>query len=188
MTQQAIADEIGRARLRGRRVRPDGCSPDLTNMPGDRPNILLIMSDEHDPAVPEGYGDELVRTPHLGWWTHSCRLASDDYPSLPRVLYAAGYESYLCGKQPYHATHRYGFADILPDSASEQADNRGHHAGRGERPAGKKRPGGRRDAGDADGHDARGDGGGTGRGAGRDREALPGGAGGGVWGLRANRC
>ncbi len=29
------------------------------------PNILLIMSDEHDPAVSGCYGDPVVRTPHL---------------------------------------------------------------------------------------------------------------------------
>ncbi|MCZ0940552.1 MAG: sulfatase-like hydrolase/transferase, partial [Caldilineaceae bacterium] len=30
-----------------------------------RPNILLIMSDEHDPAVAGCYGHPLVQTPHL---------------------------------------------------------------------------------------------------------------------------
>lgn len=31
----------------------------------ERPNILLIMSDEHDPAVSGCYGHPLVQTPHL---------------------------------------------------------------------------------------------------------------------------
>ncbi len=31
----------------------------------DRPNILFILSDEHDPAVTGCYGDPVVRTPHL---------------------------------------------------------------------------------------------------------------------------
>ena len=31
----------------------------------DRPNILMIMSDEHDPAVMGCYGDSIVQTPHL---------------------------------------------------------------------------------------------------------------------------
>jgi len=31
----------------------------------DRPNILCIMSDEHDPGVLGCYGDPIVRTPHL---------------------------------------------------------------------------------------------------------------------------
>jgi len=30
-----------------------------------RPNILLIMSDEHDPAVSGCYGHPLVQTPNL---------------------------------------------------------------------------------------------------------------------------
>ncbi len=140
-------------------------------MPDARPNILLIMSDEHDPAAAGCYGDPLVRTPHLdalaergvrfdaaycnsplcvpsrmsvtagqyisrcGGWSNACRLASDDYPSLPQALNAVGYESYLCGKQHYHRTHRNGFTDILPDSNSRQGDNRGHHDGRGGRRA-----------------------------------------------------
>ena len=31
----------------------------------DRPNILVIMSDEHDPAVMGCYGDAIVQTPHM---------------------------------------------------------------------------------------------------------------------------
>ena len=31
----------------------------------DRPNILVIMSDEHDPAVMGCYGDSIVQTPHM---------------------------------------------------------------------------------------------------------------------------
>ena len=34
-------------------------------MPDKRPNILLIMSDEHDPAVTGCYGDRVVQTPNL---------------------------------------------------------------------------------------------------------------------------
>ncbi|HTL53108.1 MAG TPA: sulfatase-like hydrolase/transferase, partial [Planctomycetota bacterium] len=34
-------------------------------MPTHRPNILLIMSDEHDRAVAGCYGDRLVRTPNI---------------------------------------------------------------------------------------------------------------------------
>ena len=30
-----------------------------------RPNILVLMSDEHDAAVTGCYGDQVVRTPHL---------------------------------------------------------------------------------------------------------------------------
>ena len=31
----------------------------------DKPNILVIMSDEHDPAVTGCYGDPIVQTPNL---------------------------------------------------------------------------------------------------------------------------
>jgi len=118
-----------------------------------------------------------------GGWSNSGRLPAVDYPSLPRALNAAGYQSFLCGKQHDHHAHRYGFTDILPDSHREQGDNRGHHHGRGERPAGAARPGGGCVASAAAGGDARGDGRGTRRGAGRHRAALPGAAGGGVCGL-----
>ncbi len=116
-----------------------------------RPNIICIMSDEHDPAVTGCYGDPLVRTPNLnrlaaegitfdaaycnsplsspsrlsftagkyvsriGAWSNNHWLPSDDYPSLPRILRDAGYAPYLCGKQHYDATRRYGFIDLLPE-------------------------------------------------------------------------
>ena len=115
-----------------------------------RPNILCIMSDEHDPAVLGCYGDPLVQTPHLdglaqrgvtfdacycnsplcvpsrlsftacqyvsrcGAWNNGSWLPSDDYPSLPRALRGAGYTPYLCGKQHYDASRRYGFEDLAP--------------------------------------------------------------------------
>lgn len=119
---------------------------------GERPNILVIMSDEHDPAVTGCYGDKIVRTRHLdeiagegilfenfyttsplcvparlsftsgkyisrvGAWSNSCWLPSDDYPSLPRILNAAGYESFLGGKMHYDRTRRYGFRELYPSN------------------------------------------------------------------------
>ena len=118
----------------------------------DRPNILVIMSDEHDPAVTGGYGDTVVQTPALdrlaaegisfdscyttsplcvparlsftagkyvskcGAWNNSCGLPSPDYPSLPRLLSAQGYQSILCGKMHYGENLRYGFTDLMPDT------------------------------------------------------------------------
>ncbi len=112
-----------------------------------RPNILVIMSDEHNASVLGCYGNKLIRTPHLdglaargvvfescycasplcvpsrlaftagkyvshvGAWNNNCRLPADS-PSLPRVLNAAGYESFLCGKMHYDAKLRYGFTDL----------------------------------------------------------------------------
>jgi choline-sulfatase len=48
----------------------------------------------------------------VGAWSNDCWLPRDDIPSLPRLMNSAGYESYLCGKQHYDATHRYGFTEI----------------------------------------------------------------------------
>jgi len=119
---------------------------------GSKPNIIAIISDEHDPMVSGCYGDKLVRTPNLdalaqrgvvfencyttsplcvparlsftsgkyisrvGAWSNSCRLPSDDYPSLPHILNAAGYESFLGGKMHYDTTHRYGFRELYPSN------------------------------------------------------------------------
>ncbi|MCZ6634230.1 MAG: sulfatase-like hydrolase/transferase [bacterium] len=117
-------------------------------MATDRPNILLIMSDEHDPGVMGCYGDSVVQTPHMdrlanegiifdaaytssplcaparasftaaqyvsrcGVWNNDCRLPSDDYPSVPHALNAAGYECWLGGKMHFDEHHRYGFKDV----------------------------------------------------------------------------
>jgi len=113
-----------------------------------RPNILVIMSDEHNASVLGADGNRIVQTPHLdglaergvlfescycnsplcvpsrlsftsgkyasrvGAWSNSCWLPSADYPSIARVMNAAGYDSILCGKMHYDATRRYGFAEI----------------------------------------------------------------------------
>jgi len=44
-------------------------------------------------------------------WNNDQRLPADT-PSLPRILNARGYESFLCGKMHYDATCRYGFTEI----------------------------------------------------------------------------
>jgi choline-sulfatase len=48
----------------------------------------------------------------VGAWNNQCWLPSADYPSLPRVLAAAGYDPCLCGKMHYDNTCRYGFTEI----------------------------------------------------------------------------
>ncbi|MCZ7644032.1 MAG: sulfatase-like hydrolase/transferase [Planctomycetota bacterium] len=131
-------------------------------MKNERPNLLVIMSDEHDPGVTGCYGDPLVRTPRLdrlaaegvtfdaaycnsplcvpsrlsftagqyvsrcGAWTNDCWLPSDEYPSLPRALAGAGYETVLCGKQHYETTRRYGFQkDLIPEFNVHSKNGRG---------------------------------------------------------------
>jgi choline-sulfatase len=112
------------------------------------PNILVIMTDEHNPRVTGAYGNRIVSTPNIDQlaasgitfesnycnsplcvpsrlsfttgkyihrvsaWNNDCRLPNDNYSSLPHVLNAAGYQSFLCGKQHYDAEHRYGFTEI----------------------------------------------------------------------------
>ncbi|MCX5685126.1 MAG: sulfatase-like hydrolase/transferase, partial [Planctomycetota bacterium] len=130
-----------------------------------RPNILLVISDEHNASVTGCYGNTTVRTPNLdrlasrgvtfdaaytnsplcvpcrlsltagkyisriGGWSNNCRLPSDDYPSLPHIMNAAGYESYLCGKMHYDARHRYGFTEIGGNMNKGQMNGRGGRRG-----------------------------------------------------------
>jgi choline-sulfatase len=114
----------------------------------DTPNILCIMSDEHDARIMGCAGDPVIETPSLdrlaesgiifdnayttsplcvparlsftagkyiskcGAWSNSCWLPSDEYPSIARVMTAAGYDSLLAGKQHYDRTRRYGFTEL----------------------------------------------------------------------------
>ena len=113
-----------------------------------KPNILMIISDEHNAGVLGCYGNAIARTPNLdrlaregvlfdscycnsplcvpsrlsftaskyasrvGAWNNLCWLPTADYPSLPRILNAAGYNSFLCGRMHYDATRRYGFTEF----------------------------------------------------------------------------
>lgn len=128
--------------------------------PAARPNILVIMSDEHNASVLGCYGNKVIRTPNLDGlaargvvfencytnsplcvpsrlsftagkyasrvsaWSNSCRLPMDS-PSLPRLLNAAGYESYLCGKMHYAAGFHYGFTEIGGKLNENRMDGRG---------------------------------------------------------------
>jgi len=130
-----------------------------------RPNILVIISDEHNAAVTGCYGDPVVRTPNLdrlaaegitfdaaytnsplcvparlsftagkyihriGAWSNNCWLPSDDYPSIARVMTAAGYDAVLAGKMHYDPTRLYGFRRIAPEP------HPGYKTGRGNRRA-----------------------------------------------------
>ncbi len=123
---------------------------------GAGPNVLVIMSDEHNAGVLGCYGNRIVRTPNLdrlarrgitfdaaysnsplcvpcrlsftagkyisrvGAWSNSCRLPSDDYPSIARIMTDAGYESMLCGKMHYDKTRRHGFREIGFESPTNQ--------------------------------------------------------------------
>ncbi|HUX16318.1 MAG TPA: sulfatase-like hydrolase/transferase, partial [Phycisphaerae bacterium] len=60
-----------------------------------------------------------------GAWSNDCRLPSDEYPSLARILSAAGYEPYLCGKMHYDARRRYGFTEIGGNMNNNRKTGRG---------------------------------------------------------------
>ncbi|MCW3062138.1 MAG: Choline-sulfatase [Capsulimonas sp.] len=116
-----------------------------------KPNILWIMSDEHNHSVAGCYGNRLIQTPnmdalarngitfdghycnsplctpsrlsltagkyvsHVDAWGLTSDLPDPNIASLPRVLNAAGYKSFLCGKQHYDYSRRYGFTEVGGD-------------------------------------------------------------------------
>ncbi|HDZ69270.1 MAG TPA: DUF4976 domain-containing protein [Phycisphaerales bacterium] len=121
----------------------------------NKPNILVIMSDEHNAAVSGCYGNSVVKTANLdglankgvtfescycnsplcvpsrlsfisgkyssrvGAWSNECWLPTDDFPSLPNIMNAAGYESFLCGKMHFDRIRRYGFTEIGSDEMND---------------------------------------------------------------------
>jgi choline-sulfatase len=135
----------------------------LGTRPARKPNLLVILSDEHNAGVLGASGSRIARTPNLdslsrrgvtfescycnsplcvpsrlsfasgkyvsrvGAWSNSCWLPSADYPTIARLLNAAGYESLLCGKMHFDRSRRYGFREIGGNM------NRSHKTGRGGR-------------------------------------------------------
>jgi len=127
-----------------------------------KPNILWIMSDEHNYAITGAYGNKIVQTPHMdslaakgiifdthycnsplcvpsrssltagkycsrvGAWGLTSELPDANIPTLPRVLNAAGYKSYLCGKQHYDYSRRYGFIEWGGNFNNNYKTGKGH--------------------------------------------------------------
>ena len=112
-----------------------------------KPNILVIMSDEHNASVMGCGGDRLARAPNLDalaacgvlFDAHYCASpicvpsrqsfttgkyvshhnvwgntvgVPENWPTLPRLLNSAGYESFLIGKMHYKGGRSYGFAAL----------------------------------------------------------------------------
>jgi len=126
-----------------------------------KPNILVIMSDEHNASILGCYGNKLIQSPNLdrlaekgvvfdsaytnsplcvpcrlsftagqyisriSAWNNSCWLPDNDMASLPNVMNAAGYQSYLCGKMHYDASKRYGFKDYGGNMNNAFMDGKG---------------------------------------------------------------
>src|ERR1700744_1385407 len=126
-----------------------------------RPNILLIMSDEHNQRVTGCYGNQIVKTPNIDSlsaagvtfenhycssplcvpsrmsftagkyssrvdvWGLTSELPSNDMPSIARIMSAAGYQPYLCGKMHYQESRRYGFIQTGGDFNNYPKKGRG---------------------------------------------------------------
>jgi len=123
------------------------CSAAVAPRPTIKPNILVIMSDEHNASVMGCAGDRLARTPNLDalaargllFDAHYCASpicipsrqsfttgkyvsrhnvwgntpgVAEGTPSLPRLLNAAGYDSFLDGKMHYKGGMTHGFQVI----------------------------------------------------------------------------
>ncbi len=125
-----------------------------------KPNILVIITDEHNAAVMGCAGDKLARTPHLDalaargilFDAHYCASpicipsrqsittgkyvshhnvwgntvgVPNNWPTLPRVLASAGYDSFLIGKMHYRGGRDYGFTilDKGKGSKGEKGDD-----------------------------------------------------------------
>ena len=50
----------------------------------------------------------------MGGWSNTCWIEgeSPELPTFPRVMQAAGYRSYLCGKMHYDKERDYGFTKL----------------------------------------------------------------------------
>jgi choline-sulfatase len=146
MTHQITRRKFVKGSAAGAATFTLGAQPAVRNT-ASKPNILWIMSDEHNYRVAGCYGNKTVQTPNidslaatgitfdshycnsplcvpsrasltagkytslLDVWGNTSELPSADIASLPRVLNAAGYQSYLCGKQHYDYSRRYGFTE-----------------------------------------------------------------------------
>ena len=127
--------------------------------PAKRPNILVIMSDEHHAGIMGCAGNPYIRTPNLDaiaargvrFDAHYCSSpictparqsfvlgkyvshhnvwgntagAPDSWPSLPRVMNAAGYQSYLIGKMHFKGGATYGYDGLQAGKEKYAGDQR----------------------------------------------------------------
>ena len=126
----------------------------------DQPNILVIMTDQHNASVLGCAGNPIAITPNLdrlaaggvifdnhycnsplcapsrlsftsgkyisriNAWDNSSWLPSDDFPTLPRILNQAGYDTALIGKMHYDYTRRYGFKSLRSIENYDYFDNK----------------------------------------------------------------
>src|SRR5262249_6309783 len=125
-----------------------------------RPNIILIISDEHNANVMGCAGDKVIQTPamdslanngvifdncysncpicvpvraamtaskyvsRVGSWNNFSMLPPATI-SVPRVMNAAGYDSYIAGKMHYDNSCRYGFKELWWNMNGEHRTGQG---------------------------------------------------------------
>ena len=137
-----------------------------------KPNILVIITDEHNASVMGCAGDRLARTPNLDalaqrgvlFTAHYCASpicipsrqslttgkyvshhdvwgntlgVPNNWPTLPRLLNTAGYESFLIGKMHYKGGRDYGFTVL--DKGSGGKGGKGGEADPEQKPRVKPR-------------------------------------------------
>ncbi len=76
-----------------------------------RPNILLLMSDEHRPDVTGYEGNDVVRTPTLDWLAETGVVFNNAY--TPSPICVPGRQSLMAGQLP-RTTRCENFGDDLP--------------------------------------------------------------------------
>ncbi len=82
-------------------------------MPSERPNILIICSDQHTPGVTGCYGNPNVRTPHLDALAEEGVTFDAAYCTSPVCV--ASRLSLLSGRHP-HRIGVWGLADTIPST------------------------------------------------------------------------
>lgn len=139
----------------------------------EKPNILVVITDEHHAGVMGCAGDKLARTPNLdalaaqgvifdaqycaspicipsrqsltigkyvshhNVWGNTAAQAPESWPTLPKIMTAAGYDPCLVGKMHYKGGQTYGF-NIL-DKASKTKGAKEEKASAAPKPRARQR-------------------------------------------------
>ncbi len=88
----------------------------------DRPNVLILLSDQHSPHVLGCYGDTVVRTPWLDGLARKGTIFENNYCASP--LCVPSKSSLLTGLHPYE-NRTWANSDILPSDVSTFAHSLG---------------------------------------------------------------
>jgi len=109
-------DRTGPAASSWRKVlvtHPDFANASVT-MPSDRPNFLIIMTDEHNPFVSEPFGHPFIQTPNIQRLADRGVLFENTYCNAP--LCVPSRASFMTGKY----VHRIGVWDNAASLSSNE--------------------------------------------------------------------